>query len=173
METIRIGDDRLKIMLSREDMMRYELDSDALNGESEASCLALRRILRDAGETVGFDTSPGRLYVQIYEAGMGCEMFVTQLPRELTEETEQGTRHFFFADSSALIAYCQRQKEGAPSTTLFWLGQGLLLGFSSDCPKNVYDYGEPLDESACRYIEEYAIPILEKNAVACLGSLFS
>ena len=173
METIRIGDDRLKIMLSREDMIRYELDSDTLNSESEASHLALRRVLRDAGKMVGFDTSPGRLYVQIYESGMGCEMFVTQLPAELTEGSRENTKHFFFSDVETLLAFCQRQKEEAPQASLSSMGHGFLLGFSSTCPQIVYDYGEPLDASACQYIDEYAVPILQKDAITHLASLFS
>jgi negative regulator of genetic competence, sporulation and motility len=80
MELIVIGENRLKIMLTEEDVDHYRL------GESRTAELTphtreiLRRIFADARERIGFDTEGKRLFVQLYASkGGGCEIFVTKL----------------------------------------------------------------------------------------------
>ena len=85
MELIVIGENRLKIMLTGEDMARYDLtEPDSL--EPSAHCATphtrevLRHIFADAHSQVGFDTEGERLFVQLYASkGGGCEIFVTKL----------------------------------------------------------------------------------------------
>ena len=85
MELIVIGENRLKIMLTGEDMARYELtESDPLgdtaNGVTPHTREVLRHIFADAHSDIGFDTDGERLFVQLYASkGGGCEIFVTKL----------------------------------------------------------------------------------------------
>jgi len=85
MELIVIGENRLKIMLTGEDMAHYDLtDPDSAEqgalGVSPHTRKALRHIFADANTQIGFDTEGERLLVQLYTSkGGGCEIFVTKL----------------------------------------------------------------------------------------------
>jgi negative regulator of genetic competence, sporulation and motility len=85
MELIVIGESRLKIMLTGEDMARYELTEPDPTGQNANSITphtreVLRHIFADAHSEIGFDTEGERLFVQLYASkGGGCEIFVTKL----------------------------------------------------------------------------------------------
>ena len=85
MELIVIGENRLKIMLTGEDMARYDLTEPDPLEESAHSVTphtreVLRHIFADAHSQIGFDTEGERLFVQLYASkGGGCEIFVTKL----------------------------------------------------------------------------------------------
>ena len=78
MELIKISTTKLKVMLSADDMKKYELDPDGMVDISTRS--AFWRIMRVARERCGFDAEGGRVFVKYYpERHGGCEMFVTKL----------------------------------------------------------------------------------------------
>ena len=85
MELIVIGENRLKIMLTGEDMARYDLtEPDPLEQSDYCATPHTREVLRhifaDAHSQIGFDTEGERLFVQLYASkGGGCEIFVTKL----------------------------------------------------------------------------------------------
>ncbi len=80
MELTRIGDDGLKIELSTEDMLLYNIAGGCIDCASERAPHVIREILREARRKTGFDGSGSRIMVQIFESqGGGCEMFVTRL----------------------------------------------------------------------------------------------
>ena len=85
MELIVIGENRLKIMLTGEDMARYDLTEpeplgEAAGGVTPHTREVLRHIFADAHSEIGFDTEGERLFVQLYASkGGGCEIFVTKL----------------------------------------------------------------------------------------------
>ena len=85
MELIVIGENRLKIMLTGEDMAHYDLTEPDPMGQTASSVSphtreVLRHIFADAHSEIGFDTDGGRLFVQLYASkGGGCEIFVTKL----------------------------------------------------------------------------------------------
>ena len=100
MELIIIGENRLKIMLTGEDMARYELSEPCAESLGARARRALRSIVADAHAKIGFDTDRERLLVQLYTSrGGGCEIFVTKL-----EETVNGGKKLlklFFPHSQA------------------------------------------------------------------------
>lgn len=85
MELIVIGENRLKIMLTGEDMAHYDLtEPDSLEQSNHCATPHTREVLRhifaDAHSQIGFDTEGERLFVQLYASkGGGCEIFVTKL----------------------------------------------------------------------------------------------
>lgn len=80
MELTRIGDDGLKIELSAEDMLLYNIAGGCIDCAPERAPHVIREILREARRKTGFDDSGGRIMVQVFESsGGGCEMFVTRL----------------------------------------------------------------------------------------------
>ncbi len=81
MELIVITPGKLKIMLTPDDMVKYELE-DVKECEHVRAGKALRRICEDARAAIGFDTEGERLFVQFYASREGGgELFVTKLGR--------------------------------------------------------------------------------------------
>lgn len=81
MELIVITPGKLKIMLTPDDMVKYELE-DVKECENIRTGKAFRRICEDARVAVGFDTEGERLFVQFYASREGGgELFVTKLGR--------------------------------------------------------------------------------------------
>jgi len=80
MELIVISHTKIKIMLTRPDMARYELTTAHIDSTDERTRCAVRHILADADKQVGFDTEGQRLFVQFFASkDGGCEIFVTKL----------------------------------------------------------------------------------------------
>ncbi|MEE1115692.1 MAG: adaptor protein MecA [Clostridia bacterium] len=80
MELILISESKLKIMLTAQDMSRYDIDAMTLDYTSDESRKAFHHILEDAKNETGFDTEGDRLFIQMYPSRSGgCELFVTKL----------------------------------------------------------------------------------------------
>ena len=88
MEHILINSGKLKLMLSREDIERYELSDVVGNGNNypegtSEQRTALRKLLDDAERIPGFDGGQGRLFVQLYPSrDGGAEVYITRLTKE-------------------------------------------------------------------------------------------
>jgi len=137
MELILISDNKLKVMLSAEDMVRYDMNCDTLECENSPSRRAFWTILEEARKLTGFDPAGARVYVQLYpERDGGCEMFVTKLGQhekkasvknragreftasELSEHREnfsgkpaaeaEGMRLYCFSSLADLLSACRR-----------------------------------------------------------------
>lgn len=131
MELIKISQTKLKIMLTADDMRRFELDSSKMCDLSGRE--AFRNILKEAKDRCGFDTSGDRVFVQYYpEKNGGCEMFVTKLSEALkdklsssgaddlpsgrvfhstlTERYDSGYIIYSFAEMKYLLMTCKRLK---------------------------------------------------------------
>lgn len=80
MELILINETKLKIMLTREDMKRYELDCDGADYDNTETRRAFWSILDEAKHRTGFDAARDRVFIQLYPSREGgCEMFVTKI----------------------------------------------------------------------------------------------
>lgn len=80
METIIINRTKLKIMLTRPDMQKYEITGETLDCTDDATRRALRRIIDDARRGTDFETDGQQLLIQLYTSrDGGCEIFVTKL----------------------------------------------------------------------------------------------
>lgn len=83
MELLRIGEKKLKVMLSDEDMEKYRLDQDNIDYDTTETRSAFWQILDEAKHKTGFDAGGGKLFVQVYPSrGGGCEMYVTLVEGE-------------------------------------------------------------------------------------------
>lgn len=80
MELIRISDTKLKVMLSEEDMILYDLDTETLDYDNKETRRAFWQILDEAKRKTGFDAASDRVFVEVYPSKKGgCEMFVTKV----------------------------------------------------------------------------------------------
>ena len=80
MELILINSSKLKIMLSGDDMKKYDLDTDMIDYDTTATRRAFWSILDDAKCETGFNAADDRVFIQLYPSKKGgCEMYVTKL----------------------------------------------------------------------------------------------
>ena len=80
MDFLLIGESKLKIVVTEEEMKEYKLDSGIDAGGGAGIRRAFWRILDKAKENVGFDPAGDKVLIQFYPvASGGCEIFVTKL----------------------------------------------------------------------------------------------
>ncbi len=92
MEFLLIGDSKLKILMTEEDMCEYKLDT-ASDYSSSGYRRAFWQVLDRAKAQVGFDTAGDKVLIQFYPIkGGGCEVFVTKLGILSSESARLVTR---------------------------------------------------------------------------------
>ena len=73
MELIKISDTKLKITLTKDDMIRYELNCDTIDYDNTETRKAFWNILDHAKHVTGFDAASERVFIQLYpDKGGGC-----------------------------------------------------------------------------------------------------
>ena len=78
MEFLLVGESKLKIIMSGEEMARYKLDTE--DSGTAAQRRAFWRVLEMAKAEVGFDPAGDKVLIQFYPTRPdGCEVFVTKL----------------------------------------------------------------------------------------------
>lgn len=93
MELIIINEKKLKVMLSGEEMIKYDLDCLANRTESGIHS-SLRGMMSEIQQQTGFNTGGEKMYIQLYPChGGGCELYVTVIdePPHSTAQTSSGT----------------------------------------------------------------------------------
>ena len=101
MELIQIGENALKVMLTKEDMISYDIVFDMLDYKDIKTRLAINKILAEAKARVGFFTDSENLYIQAFSDGEGgCELFFSR--------SEGGHRLYLFDGISPLLLACAR-----------------------------------------------------------------
>lgn len=107
MELILINDTKLKIMLTREDMTRYDLDCENVDYDNTETRRAFWSILDEAKHRTGFDAARDRVFIQLYPSREGgCEMFVTKVG--LLSAGEQRTAKNACADNAVTMVGSKR-----------------------------------------------------------------
>ena len=135
MELILINSSKLKIMLTGDEMKKYDLDTDRIDYDTTATRKAFWSILDDAKSETGFDAASDKVFIQLYPSKKGgCEMYVTKLgdtsPSPRTGKSSRGAAKeklqiispslrtggkarmgaFAFDSLSALLSVCHRLK---------------------------------------------------------------
>ena len=187
METIKIGEKKLKIMLTEADLRRYDL-SVPVDVASVAGRERLRRILRDACGEFEFDPDSGRVFVQIYESTAGgCELFVTQreklrggesmTPRVSMPKMKSEHGVYAFPDLDSLLAVCGRLARPGRADTSAYVGHGggyYLLTYEPESRLDAIcgEYGgERCGDAAVAFLSEHCDCICRTDAVGVLGRL--
>ena len=115
MEWIRIDQNKLKIMLSREDATKYALCPETASIGDAVTRRAFREILSAATEDVSIDFSEERVYIQLFPSKEGgCELFVTKMgtrEQELKKQNEPLTPKPSFAASRRICFCFWRQRD--------------------------------------------------------------
>lgn len=78
-----INSEKIKIMLTREDMTRYDIRTYSLGHTGSAVKEAFSKVLSDVKENTGFDALTSKTILQIYPSrDGGCEVYVTRLTED-------------------------------------------------------------------------------------------
>lgn len=189
MELIQISENKLKIMLSENDMIKYALDGDDTDYSKDETRRAFRAMLSHARELSGFDTRGERIFVQMYPSRGGCEVFVTKLGDRKGEFFEVGTLSktevkrqtgdaYGFDSLENMLAVCrylyncraecrQEGKAFCDDRGNFYLSlpAGCDFAHSAEFSRKV----NPASLDA--YITEHGRCIIERGAVEILGKL--
>ena len=124
MDTIRMGEDRIKVTLSESELRLYELRCDRLRYDDTGTRKALWAVLDDVKRETGFDAASGRVYIQAYPSRDGsCELFLTLLSEKEKDKSHSDALTLFspatdktpddspvwyvFPTLSALLACCR------------------------------------------------------------------
>ncbi len=198
MEWIRISNNKLKIMLTREDAARYALCPDTADYADTLTRRAFKAILTDVKHETGFDAADDKVYIQMYPSREGgCELFVTKMGIEVvakhnpaTYKAQKGTPQrprrslaFCFESMTRLIAVCRRlnathyageSRAWLDDCHRYWLflsEEGDPLSAREDYAF-VAEYGEmESKEAAEMMLPEHGKEVCETHAVETLGSL--
>ncbi len=80
MEFILISENKIKVMLTPEDLDEFDIDADELDYSNTDTKRMFWDILSRAKHCTGFDTDGQKVLVQLYPSRHGgCEMFVTKI----------------------------------------------------------------------------------------------
>ena len=107
MELIRIGEGKLKVMLTEEDMALYALDDTASDCSGTETRRAVFAILDAAKAQIGFDAARDRVCIQMFRGRAGgCELFVS-----CTEKGGAPCRLLYaFPSASRLASACSPRR---------------------------------------------------------------
>ncbi|MBO7148300.1 MAG: adaptor protein MecA [Clostridia bacterium] len=82
-----INSEKIKIMLTREDMLRYDISMYLSGHTGNAIKEAFAQVLEDVKAQTGFDTLSKRTVLQVYPSrDGGCEMYLTKASSAVSEK---------------------------------------------------------------------------------------
>ncbi len=120
MEIIMISDSKLKVMLTKEDLEDFDIETEELDYGNTETKRMFWDILSRAKHTVGFDTDGHRVLVQLFSSRAGgCEMFITKIgsvcpPCQSKEDpNEDGDLHPILHYKPSYRSVSERGKTGA------------------------------------------------------------
>ena len=77
-----IQNDKLKVLLTPFDMMKYELTCESLDYDNTETRKAIWSILDFAKHETGFDAALGKIRIEVYpEKSGGCAIYITKLAK--------------------------------------------------------------------------------------------
>lgn len=195
MDFIRIGTNKLKIMLTREDAAHYALCPDTADRTDNETRRAFRAILTDIRAKTDFDAAEDKVYIQIFPSREGgCELFVTKMGLETApkrtaepkgERTPKKRREmiFYFTNLDGLVAACRhlatvsfkgQSRVWLDDLNRYWLylcelGDPLKARHDHACLLE-YGYMENRD-NALLMLSEHAKELVGRNAVDVFSKL--
>ena len=192
MELILINESKLKIMLSPDDMQKYELCCDSVDYSSTETRRAFWNILDQAKHRTGFDAASERVYIQLYPSrDGGCEMYVTKIGMICTPQVHgtdakprivQNDIACVFPDMTSLLRACKAvlERKIACKSRAYTGDAGSCMLFlridlrSSDTERLAFigEFGEIYDCALAQaYANEHYRCICKENAVQTLARL--
>ena len=199
MELILINDSKLKIMLTSEDMIKYDLDCNSASYDNTETRRAFWSILDEAKHHTGFDAASERVLVQLFPSKSGgCEMYITKvgllcptnnhpdnqsffLPK-LNEDSKTENATFIFKKMCSMISACKLAiHSGNIEDSCAWVDEsGLCYLFTKVSHQTnlsyfmgiMSEFGIRLENSdTLTYIKEHGHQFCTHNAIETLAVL--
>lgn len=193
MEIIPIGNSKIKISLTYDDLEKYSLSCEKLDYDTTETRRAFWSILDDVKRSSGFDAAKSRIMIRLFTCPDGsCEMFITKMPLPSRDEvicikdpmTSVATRTFAFDCFDDLVRACTllgsleyRARSSA------YRGNGLYY-LTLSCPEVstlsdrgdisypdlLCEFSRPLDRPYTpEYISEHFTPLCRADAITHLA----
>jgi negative regulator of genetic competence, sporulation and motility len=188
MEVIQINGEKVKVVLTKADLVQYDFKSEAWNCISQESHDTFRHILESVEEKTGFDASSSRVFVEAFpDKSGGCELYVTKLKSGVNGDSLATVCNVYaFETLRALLDACRHLRAlGCKEES-----RAYALQDSSECYLLICDasvgedgklhYAYPvLSDYGTRktavgiltYLKEHCNPLCESDAVGVLGAL--
>ena len=179
MELILISEEKLKIILTKEDMDAYSLRGEEADYDDTHTRRALWSILDDAKKQSGFDAAASRVCLQLFPSRTGgCELYVTRLradgKSEITLDPEpQGEALLSFPSLDPMLSLCAAlaggRYDGQSEAYLCPDGSAALL-LSGPLPPLLAEYAPRRGELYRAYVREHGT-LLCTDAVGRLSQI--
>ena len=195
MEFLQIGESKLKIVASEEEMRTYKLENCSSGEGSAAIRRSFWKILDLAKAEVGFDPAGDKLLIQFYPVQSGgCEIFVTKLgilPESSARMVSKSSRismlsknvgFYSFASLDYLVRATRAIKNIAGeinvASDVFYLNDVYYLsieeygkgGESTEFPC-IIEFGEGLAANLGAYISEHATKLTNGDGIEKFSAL--
>lgn len=191
-----IGEAKLKIVLTEEEIKKYRLDVSEPCKDTAKTRRGLWNILEAAREKVSFDPSGDKVLIQLYPTkGGGCEIFVTKLgilspsSAKLVSGSDRITlltkrKSFYLFESGESLLAAVRAIKNHPSGVMprgdiFLSDSGRLIlsveeyGRGDDLPEfpSLIEFGERLSPDMAYYVTEHYKKYSDGNAPERISAL--
>ncbi|MBQ9941227.1 MAG: adaptor protein MecA [Clostridia bacterium] len=180
MELLRITDNELKIILSKQDLNEFDLTVRTIDYNTTKTRKAMWEIFDRAKAQTGFDAAKNRIYVRLFPlSDGGCEMYVSKIPRVRPSYVPHATKKvlfykgydcaYMFESYEELCSACDiigRQKfsslyVGNNGSYILLLRNVICRGYEAGI---LSEYGKKM---ALKYINEY---LNEHYTLLCEGN---
>lgn len=191
MELIVIDGDRMKIILSHEEMSSYSIDAMTIDTDDEDTKRILYDIIDRARRSAGMNAEYGRMFVRVFPSGDGgCEMYVTKYSELYDEEesfdmpqtntTPRRRRRIYATSSLDSIVRIARALEcrGYDGVSDVYISEGgetyyFVLSESDSDISIASEFADQVSFTGMlTYLAEHARVLCEKDAVARFSALF-
>ena len=191
MEIIPIGNKKIKISLTKNDLEKYMLDLSDMDYKSTGTRKAFWSILDDVNKESGFDAAKNRIFVQVFTSPAGgCEMFVTSVAEECDDpitcvcDPLSGTypATYRFEGIEGLLGAC-RALIGigySAESRAFYIGDNYYLSITAprkdgsaflDYGDILTDFGENIGKDEGALIAEHGVCFCRNDAVTKLSKV--
>lgn len=194
MDFLKIGKNKLKITLTKDELKRYKLDKIDPDADLAPHRRSLFRVIDLAGQRTGFAPGSERLLLQFYPTRGGGELFVTKLSvlteaekniisRAPTLTTLMRSRRAYFFDSiqdAIALSKSIAQRTSPPESSALYITElgGVVLeveeyergGGACDLVE-ISEFSDRLSAEFFLYLREHSIPVYETDAIRQLSAL--
>ena len=186
MEHILISPGKLKLMLTKSDLDKYNLDTASLEGEHTHTRRAFRALLSDVKRVAGFDASNDKVFIQLYPSrDGGAEIYITRLINtdERAEKNDKRTEGIYrFSSLTDMLSACSHAyTTPKPSKSSAWqCDDGSYYLITSDkfntplerFEESMRAYGHAVTAKQAEvYVLEHSSCLIDENAVSTLARL--
>lgn len=190
MKFLIISDTKLKVSITREECLEYNIDTSDSDFSTNEIRLVIREILTKAEEECGFTVGKEKILVQLYPMPEGdCELFVTKLTglssreRGIVRDTEGLTTYqskrgvYRFADRETLYLAARAIHREGLDCDLYRADSGeYYISIAENVTDGIseheilIEYGERISELPLYVLGEYGTLVAKGNGIEYLLS---